>query len=449
MSRPRFVINVTATDQDVDQDLLEIDVSSSFTLADLKSYIQAETSFEPAKQQLFYDGRPLTDDNTTLETVGVQDGDMLAVMVTSGQERPQASRQAPARAGGQTDGVSANIEGLRIACLNNRGQLEQIRAQAPELAEVINDPAQFRQRFEARMGEDRRRNEERERQMQLLNEDPFNVEAQMKIEEMIRQANVTANLEYAHEHNPESFAAVTMLYIDAAINGHHIKVLVDSGAQMTVMSPSCAEACNIMRLIDRRYAGIARGVGTAKILGRVHSADLHIGSHFLPCSFMVMEGKSVDLLLGLDMLKKYQVNIDLKKNKLILPNEEIDFLPESEIPKSQEEDRADEPTVDGPNGTKIGTETGTIRPAASSSAATTSTSAGNFSGRGQTLGQLPPNAQQTPAAATGSAPVAASSPFPKEAIDALVSMGMSRQEAINALQATDGNVDAAASFLFE
>ncbi len=41
--------------------------------------------------------------------------------------------------------------------------------------------------------------------------------------------------------------------------------------QMTIMGAATAERLGLMRLIDRRFAGVAKGVGTGKILGRVHT----------------------------------------------------------------------------------------------------------------------------------------------------------------------------------
>lgn len=240
------------------------------------------------------------------------------------------------------------------------------------------------------------------------------------------------------------FARVTMLYIPVEVNGTPIKAFVDSGAQATIMSPSAATRCGIMRLIDTRFSGIAKGVGTARILGRVHSAEIKIGNAIMPCAFTVMEGKDVDLLLGLDMLKRYQACIDLRGNKLVLgEGNEVQFLPESEIPKEQEEAMVDEPSIPGPGGTEIGAKSGAVRPAGASGSAAPSTS---FQGQGRTVGAQsnasPAPAQQQPSA-TASQP-----DHPPEKIDQLVALGFSRDEAISALNATDGNVELAAGFLF-
>ena len=63
----------------------------------------------------------------------------------------------------------------------------------------------------------------------------------------------------------------------------------------------------IFRLLDRRYAGQAVGVGTAKIVGKIHTSKLMIGSQYFGCSFTIIEQESMKFLFGLDMLKKHRV----------------------------------------------------------------------------------------------------------------------------------------------
>ncbi len=46
-----------------------------------------------------------------------------------------------------------------------------------------------------------------------MEENPFDVEAQRKVEEIIRAQNVESNHRLAQEHMPEAFARVCMLYV--------------------------------------------------------------------------------------------------------------------------------------------------------------------------------------------------------------------------------------------
>ena len=152
---------------------------------------------------------------------------------------------------------------------------------------------------------------------------------------------VEQNLQLAQEEYPEFFGQITMLYISVKVNGHNIQAFVDSGAQSTIISYKMAESIGILKFLDKRYAGMAIGVGTSKILGRVHAANMEIlGKNFV-CSFTVLEDNKVDLLFGLDNLKRHQCSIDLVQNMLHMRNGDISvpFLSEGEIKKNEFEEQ--------------------------------------------------------------------------------------------------------------
>ena len=49
------------------------------------------------------------------------------------------------------------------------------------------------------------------------------------------------------------------------------RVSIHMSCQVGSSDAVCMSRCNLLHLLDSRFAGIARGVGEGKILGRIHS----------------------------------------------------------------------------------------------------------------------------------------------------------------------------------
>ncbi|KAF9205858.1 DNA damage-inducible protein 1 [Haplosporangium sp. Z 27] len=450
-------------------DIHTIEVDSQMELENIKALLEADCDIPAEDQVLLHNNVELQDPKSTLEANNVAPDDILTLQRRSKRPRTNITAigggSAAGSAGGslgpvhpgqiaQGGGGPHDAEQIRQHIITNPSMLRQLRETQPELAEAAqNNPNRFHEMI--RELDVQRRSAEMARMQEInqLNADPFDMEAQRRIEEAIRLENVAANMEAAMEYNPESFGRVTMLYIDAEVNGHPVKAFVDSGAQATIMSPECAEACGIMRLVDRRFAGIARGVGVAKILGRVHSAQIRVGKDlYLACSFTIMEGKGVDLLFGLDMLKRHQASIDLKKDCLIINDTEIRFLSEHELPGNAKEN----PELTPEELAAIGKSAAEQVPSSSASASTSSTAQLGSSNSGTSSIPTPTGVPQpaanpvpvqplNPTVAPAAAPAGGHS---ESDIQTLMSLGATRPVAIAALDAAGGNVDTAAGFLF-
>lgn len=440
--------------------IFSVDVSDDLELENFKALLEFESGIQSPQIVIFHNGEQLRDNKKTLNGYGIKDGDVLLMqrlmqpaepprqisgignisgldwgsIQVPGQSRPQSAHNQVRTAQPQQVAVDRDSpEYIRDMFLADPHQLSLLKERNPELADALLSGNL--QNFAGVL--QRQRQERADKDMQrirTINADPLDLEAQKQIAEEIRMSNVNQNMEIAMEYSPESFGKVVMLYINCKLNGHPVKAFVDSGAQMTFMSSSCAERCNVMRLLDQRWSGIAKGVGTQKIVGRVHVAQIEIEKVFLPSSFSVMEDQPMDLVLGLDMLKRHQCCIDLKKNVLRIGTTETEtpFLTESELPVT---DRLTFSDGEGENMTQDKQLTemedrelaeAMIRSAndssqgSSSSISSQSTSSGSMSGMAS---------------------------IPETSIQRIVNLGFTRDQAILELQRTNGNVEVASAAL--
>jgi len=299
------MVRLTASVEDTDQ-FFPIDISGEMSLMDFKAYLNAECNIDPTDQILVMNSKELQGDGKSLAELGIKDDEMLIVKNKKSQRQIpiQSSTPTPTNPNGLNI-LDQQAEHLRQEILNNPSARRQITTLNPGIENVLNDPVQFKNVVASTLQQHHQQQGSNfpggvsQKEWLELQSDPDNPENQKKIMELIEQDQIEENMKNALELTPESFATVSMLYINCEVNGHPIKAFVDSGAQTTIISTKLAEECNLARLIDKRFRGEARGVGKTEILGRIHSAPLKIENQFIPCTFTVLD-THVEMLLGLD-----------------------------------------------------------------------------------------------------------------------------------------------------
>ncbi|KAG8702045.1 DNA damage-inducible protein 1 [Ceratobasidium sp. 394] len=339
----------------------QVEVDPQVEMENIMALLEAECGIPVADQRISHNGVDLVDPKATLSSAGVQEDAML-----------QLRRKAVIA--GRT--VEHDDEMMRLQLLGDPNIMRELRETQPELADAIqNNP----QRFSQLLRSHRERQRETElaslREIEALNADPFNIEAQRRIEENIRQQAVMENMEHAMEYSPEFFGRVTMLYIPVEVNG--------------------------------------------------------------------VAGRDVDLLFGLDMLKAHQACIDLEKGVLRIKGREVAFLAEHQLPDKARMDTSAELEASGSNPNSDASSSAPTPASAPSAAHPTAPSrSSSFPGGGNTLGSAPASGQGQPRRQQ------AQPQFPESSIQTLVDLGATRDQAIQLLHASGGNVDIAASFLF-
>mmetsp|Transcript_74381 Transcript_74381/g.210093 ORF Transcript_74381/g.210093 Transcript_74381/m.210093 type:complete len:181 (-) Transcript_74381:25-567(-) len=118
-----------------------------------------------------------------------------------------------------------------------------------------------------------------------------------------------------------------------------IPLMVDTGAQMSVLTGGLCDRLGLSGQVDRAAAGVAGGVGHARVLGRLRGVPVRFGELELAVDFAVLDGSQMPsanlAILGLDQLAVHHMVVDFSERRLRVGGCEgyaVRFLDECEVP---------------------------------------------------------------------------------------------------------------------
>mmetsp|Transcript_123086 Transcript_123086/g.342821 ORF Transcript_123086/g.342821 Transcript_123086/m.342821 type:complete len:176 (-) Transcript_123086:53-580(-) len=123
----------------------------------------------------------------------------------------------------------------------------------------------------------------------------------------------------------------SMLLLPCEIGGYALEMLVDTGAQTSVMSMTLMQQLNLSDVLDQTQQGMASGVGREMVIGRLQNVPAMVGHLQLGIDFSVLGGDEPLLLLGIDQMRKFQCVVDLDQHCLMFGGAfggvQVPFLP--------------------------------------------------------------------------------------------------------------------------
>ena len=391
----KIMVNLENTD-----DYRELDINENLSILDLKANLSTLFNFSWNEMELLLNGNPLAN-HLILKTINFKEDVVILRRVQSnlassrslgsshssqintntnplgqafsqfmnnqrsgannysnnnynnnyGGFNPFSALMSSFRSNAKEQFIKKRVQELHDRFLTSPDDLNALFNSNPELAEAI--VSENRQKVEDIVRKQVEENEKKQKDeemeyIRLMNSDPNDPEVQKKIAKIIQKKNIDENLRQAEEYMPETLFPVHMLFINLEINKKKVVALVDTGAQSTIMSQALCEKCDLFNLCDTRFSGIAKGVGTGRIIGTVHAAQMKIQNKVLMAKITVLENSSIGFIFGLDKMRAHRCTIDLKENGLIFPDIGVTakFLSDGEIKKikaeQEEEDEKEE-----------------------------------------------------------------------------------------------------------
>lgn len=108
-----------------------------------------------------------------------------------------------------------------------------------------------------------------------------------------------------------------MAYVVCEIGNVAVEMMVDTGAESSVISMPLVRRLNLTGCLDTSRQGVASGVGSARISGRLRNIPVKMGQVEFQLDFIVLEVSEEIFMLGIDQMRKFKCVVDLERQSLI------------------------------------------------------------------------------------------------------------------------------------
>lgn len=303
-----------------------LDVDADLPLAVAQA--QAASVLELEQEPFFvFQGRLLTNGDKSLRELGLEDASFVVAAVKTGTARPvqsaaakatlaaaaAAARAAPYVATAAAGGASASTPAASAAAALQGSHSSSRALDSDLVARTLQSEEDERtaRRVQAEVDGDIARQEQ-------------------------------AKLALGEERAAELAAVPRLVHVrgDIAACGTWIPLMVDTGAQMSVLSSGLAERLQLLPRLDRSAAGVAGGVGQARILGKLRGIGVRFGELELAIDFAVLDGSQLPspnlAILGLDQLAVHHMAIDLDTRTVRvggIDGYQVSMLQDFEVPE--------------------------------------------------------------------------------------------------------------------
>jgi len=157
------------------------------------------------------------------------------------------------------------------------------------------------------------------------------------LKENKRQKKVDKNLDEALIKIPKLFKKCNLIYANCLINKTNIRVLIDSGAQISIIPLYIAKKIGIEDLIDYEINTNIIGVGNNNIdtIGKISLIDIYfqisknvneLNLIQINGSFSVIDDDDSEPIFGLDLLINNNAIVDFGNRHMIIQGLHIDLI---------------------------------------------------------------------------------------------------------------------------